>query len=112
MIRHGFPSYQGSAHSRELLQYNEQPMQSTSSNRITFEAIGTQWDIEFLQETTSVELESLRIAILKRIETFDHTYSRFRDDSLLMQLADCRFPRTLSHFLAFIKNSSKQPMAR
>ena len=63
-------------------------MQSTSSNRITFEAIGTQWDIEFLQETTSVELESLRIAILKRIETFDHTYSRFRDDSLLMQLAD------------------------
>ena len=49
----------------------------------TFDAIGTPWAI-----STPVPISpSLRTAISDRIETFDRTYSRFRPDSLVSQIA-------------------------
>jgi len=48
-----------------------------------FEAIGTQWEIE-----TSAPLDPpLRKRIIERISVFDATYSRFRVDSLVSQIA-------------------------
>jgi len=48
-----------------------------------FEAIGTQWEIE-----TSAPLDPpLRKSIIERISVFDATYSRFRVDSLVSQIA-------------------------
>jgi len=48
-----------------------------------FEAIGTTWSIE-----TVVPLSrAIRADISARIESFDKTYSRFRDDSLVAQIA-------------------------
>lgn len=61
---------------------------STLSNpkpkpKFTFEAIGTQWVIE-----TPVSLDdALKTAISARIEKFDQTYSRFRSDSLVSEVA-------------------------
>jgi thiamine biosynthesis lipoprotein len=50
-----------------------------------FEAIGTHWTI------SSPEPLSARVAgrITERIEAYDRTYSRFRSDSLVSQLARC-----------------------
>lgn len=48
-----------------------------------FIAIGTTWQI-----TTSLKLSSReKTQILTRIETFDRTYSRFREDSLIRNIA-------------------------
>lgn len=47
-----------------------------------FEAIGTQWEIE--TPTALPDLVTRELA--HRVETFDRTYSRFRDDSLVAQL--------------------------
>lgn len=47
-----------------------------------FEAIGTHWSIE-----TTEPLGRLQEKIAKRIETFDATYSRFRDDSLVAKVS-------------------------
>jgi len=50
---------------------------------LSFEAIGTSWQIE-----TDVPMSpQLTQAIFKRIEAFDKTYSRFRADSLVSQIA-------------------------
>lgn len=47
-----------------------------------FEAIGTRWQIE-----SAVELPgALRTAVAERIDEFDRSYSRFRDDSLVSRL--------------------------
>lgn len=45
----------------------------------TFEAIGTRWEIE-TREPLGFQLKQ---RILERIEQFDATYSRFRQDSLV-----------------------------
>ncbi len=50
---------------------------------LAFEAIGTNWEIE----TDGPVAASLRRSILDRIERFDATYSRFRPDSLVTQVA-------------------------
>lgn len=47
-----------------------------------FDAIGTSWSIE-----TALPLGSEKAAITERIESFDRIYSRFRDDSLVSQIA-------------------------
>lgn len=47
-----------------------------------FQAIGTEWSIE-----TAEPLGELQDEITKRIEIFDRTYSRFRDDSLVAQVS-------------------------
>ena len=49
----------------------------------SFEAIGTQWEIE----THKPLGRGLRQRILRRIEEFDATYSRFRQDSLVSRVA-------------------------
>ena len=49
----------------------------------TFTALGTQWQIDTFKPLS----DQLRQAIHARIETFDHTYSRFRDDSIVRRVA-------------------------
>jgi FAD:protein FMN transferase len=49
----------------------------------TFDATGTQWEIETLKPLG----QQLQQRILRRIEAFDTTYSRFRPDSLVSQIA-------------------------
>jgi thiamine biosynthesis lipoprotein len=49
-----------------------------------FEAIGTQWVITCYDSPISKKLQDL---ILSRIETFDLSYSRFREDSLVSRMA-------------------------
>jgi FAD:protein FMN transferase len=51
--------------------------------RFTFEAIGTQWEIE----TDRPLGPRLQRTILERIDHFDITYSRFRPDSLVSRIA-------------------------
>lgn len=52
-------------------------------HNLQFDAIGTKWQIE----TASPLPSSLVDAIHARIETFDHTYSRFRPNSLVRHIA-------------------------
>ncbi|NYF09721.1 thiamine biosynthesis lipoprotein [Leifsonia sp. AK011] len=49
---------------------------------LTFEAIGTQWQID----STEPLGDALELLIRERIAEFDLAYSRFRDDSLVSQL--------------------------
>jgi thiamine biosynthesis lipoprotein len=64
---------------------------SKSSNKprhsITFEfdAIGTHWSIELFDRDTLPD--GLAVAIRQRIDIFDKDYSRFRDDSLVAEMA-------------------------
>lgn len=63
-------------------------MPSTLSNHrlkssFAFEAIGTHWVIESPEPVA----DKLKRAVAERIETFDQTYSRFREDSLVASLA-------------------------
>jgi thiamine biosynthesis lipoprotein len=56
-----------------------------SAPRLTFEAIGTHWEIDIYDEQSPDELAQLQHRIDQRIATFDQHYSRFRTDSLIMQ---------------------------
>lgn len=51
--------------------------------KIQFDAIGTAWQIN----STNHISDDLKTKILQRIEQFDHTYSRFRQDSDVSQWA-------------------------
>ena len=50
---------------------------------LVFEALGTRWSIETIEELP----EKLVAKIYDRIEKFDVTYSRFRDDSLVTHIS-------------------------
>jgi thiamine biosynthesis lipoprotein ApbE len=50
---------------------------------IDFEAIGTVWKIEVFDTVSAAAAQKMQSAVLKRINTFDKQYSRFRDDSLI-----------------------------
>ncbi len=52
-------------------------------DRFAFDAIGTRWAIE----TPQPIMEPLRQIILARAEAFDATWSRFREDSLVSEIA-------------------------
>lgn len=52
-----------------------------------FEAIGTSWKIDFFQEVSDSDLALLQKSIFDRIEVFDQTYSRFREDSLVTNMS-------------------------
>lgn len=54
-----------------------------TSDRYCFDTIGTQWEID----TAAPLPAALRQQIAARIEAFDQTYSRFRADSLVTQIA-------------------------
>lgn len=56
---------------------------SVSRFVFTFEAIGTQWEIETYEPLG----RRLQQCILNRIQQFDATYSRFRPDSLVSRVA-------------------------
>jgi FAD:protein FMN transferase len=53
----------------------------------SFEAIGTHWDIVITQELTSDKERGLFLALRTRIALFEATYSRFKDGSLVDQIA-------------------------
>ena len=52
-----------------------------------FPAIGTDWQIDIFQEISKENESALLSTILKRIDIFDKTYSRFRADSLITQIS-------------------------
>lgn len=54
-----------------------------SPSALSFEAIGTAWRIESAEDIDA----DLRQSIHARIESFDRTWSRFRDDSLISRIA-------------------------
>lgn len=57
---------------------------------ISFEAIGTAWEVELfsdLKDHGGERLKKLEASISQRIETYDKTYSRFRSDSLVTTMS-------------------------
>ena len=48
---------------------------------LNFNAIGTSWQIDFLENISALKLESLKLQILTKAEEFDKIFSRFRSDS-------------------------------
>lgn len=65
------------------------PKASHATQPITyhFEAIGTTWVIDIGDSLGVDDSAQLLLAIKQRIEVFDKTYSRFRADSLVTQMA-------------------------
>lgn len=59
----------------------------TSPITFSFEAIGTRWTIDVDQDITDEDFAELQAVVRLRIDDFDKTYSRFRDDSLVTQIA-------------------------
>lgn len=53
----------------------------------SFEAIGTHWNIEFYEDLSAQRRADLLKQIEISIAEFDRRYSRFRDDSLVMEMA-------------------------
>lgn len=53
--------------------------------KLSFEAIGTHWNIDCFN--SKVSREKISDKIKNRIEVFDKTYSRFRKDSLVWQIS-------------------------
>jgi thiamine biosynthesis lipoprotein len=58
-----------------------------SLQRISFDAIGTHWEIDIDHKLSDVEIRHVSQKIEDTIELFDRSYSRFRNDSAMMQLA-------------------------
>lgn len=56
------------------------------STRISFDAIGTPWTIDF-EYLTQSRYTQLKTTILKRVELFETTFSRFTDDSWVSSIA-------------------------
>ena len=52
-----------------------------------FEAIGTHWTIDIYEPLPTTTWVALQTDIQQQIEAFDKTYSRFREDSLVTQMA-------------------------
>jgi thiamine biosynthesis lipoprotein len=70
----------------------------------SFEALGTKWAIETDDEVSS----SLKKSIQDRIEEFDKVYSRFREDSLVTDIAkkpgEYEFPPDAKKLFDFYRN--------
>ncbi|MFH0772983.1 MAG: FAD:protein FMN transferase [bacterium] len=66
------------------------------SQSFSFEGIGTQWEIEIYSPITVLEIGYLEHIIKKRVEEYEHVYSRFRPDSFvnssLLQKGIVRLP--------------------
>ena len=58
-----------------------------AQHQFVFDAIGTTWKIDIDESMTTRTSASLLVEIQKRIEQFDHDYSRFRADSLVTTMA-------------------------
>jgi thiamine biosynthesis lipoprotein len=72
-----------------------------------FEAIGTHWIIDITKELSSEEESLLLRKIRGRIAEFDFAYSRFRDDSIVMQMAkskgDYKLPNDANEMITLYK---------
>ncbi len=77
------------------------------SNTIIFDAIGTQWTIDLHQQLDGERLGSIEQKVKERINVFDKTYSRFRDDSLVTKISqttgDYEFPDDAKRLFAFYR---------
>jgi thiamine biosynthesis lipoprotein len=56
-------------------------------SQFAFEAIGTQWYVSIFQPISLRQKTELQQTVQKRIATFDKSYSRFRDDSWVADVA-------------------------
>lgn len=56
--------------------------------KFSFEGIGTKWVIDLYDLDVKINLSILKKKILKRVEDFDHSYSRFRPDSLVWKMSN------------------------
>jgi thiamine biosynthesis lipoprotein len=63
------------------------PTLASSPAIFEFEAIGTKWLIEIFDDVSKEQTGKLFKAIVLRIDTFDHDYSRFRADSLVTRMS-------------------------
>lgn len=52
-----------------------------------FRAIGTSWVIDIADNTEEGQAQTAMEYVMKRIDEFDKTYSRFRDDSLVAEMS-------------------------
>lgn len=55
--------------------------------QLNFGAIGTSWQIDIFQDVSAKDQAELAALIHDRIEAFDATYSRFREDSLVTRIS-------------------------
>lgn len=56
-------------------------------NSFSFEAIGTSWNIDIVDDISEEKVSHLESVIKARIEIFDKTYSRFRRDSEIYKMS-------------------------
>ncbi|WP_221393582.1 FAD:protein FMN transferase [Dyadobacter sp. NIV53] len=61
----------------------DESVDDNSNSLFVFDAIGTHWEIETYEPLT----DGIKKKVLDRIESFDKTYSRFRTDSLVTEIA-------------------------
>lgn len=74
---------------------------------LTFDAIGTRWEIDIHQQLDNERLLSIEHTIKERIDVFDKTYSRFLNNSLITQISqvagDYEFPEDAKRLFAFYR---------
>lgn len=58
-----------------------------NGKQASFQAIGTRWDIRLDEPLADNDWQKLLTQLRARIDQFDKAYSRFRDDSWIMQLS-------------------------
>ena len=73
-----------------------------------FEAIGTQWEIEIEQDVPAEKLAHVKNDVVRRIDDFDKTYSRFRPDSTVTAMSQAagtfEFPSDASLMFQLYRN--------
>lgn len=86
-------------------------MENNTQHSFPFEAIGTHWQIDLTAHLSEQEQKELLQKITNRIEKFDQTYSRFRKDSLVTQIAtkqgDYLFPTDAPPLFTIYQNLYK-----
>lgn len=58
-----------------------QSKKSKQKQRLSFPAIGTQWEIDIFDSLSPEKFTDIKAKVFQRIEEFDKNYSRFRKDS-------------------------------
>lgn len=86
---------------------SNQKQKVNSPTQFNFEAIGTQWIIDIYNEVSQQQRDEMLRKVTIRIEEFDKTYSRFRDDSLVHQISKqagiYTFPDDFSELISLYK---------
>ena len=55
--------------------------------KFNFEGIGTHWQIDIYQPISDIVEKRIIFLVKNRVEIFDKTYSRFREDSLIGKMS-------------------------